>query len=130
MPRSPLSALCACTCAVLLAACQSSVAPTLLPPPPPDQPISIEISGPSQINNEGSFSWEAIAFGGSGAYRYQWEVTRQGQPPTISIERTVSLRVTDVDGDMMLRLTVTSGSQANAASFGVRNCIGGCDARK
>jgi len=127
MYRFPLHALAAFACAALLAACQSSVAP-LLPPPPPDQPVWFEISGPSRIDANGSFSWEAIAFGGSGDYRYHWDVTRQAgqQAATATNGRMLSLPVTGTDGDMVLKVTVTSGTQTNVASFGVRNCIGGC----
>jgi len=134
MHRFPLPALHACTtCAVLLVGCQSPVAPvqTTAPRPPaqPAQPtLSFEISGPSRIDTNGPFSWVAFAFGGSGQYQYRWEVTRQGeqQPTTTTSERGLSLLVTDSDGDMVLRLTVTSGNQTRVESLAVRNCIGGC----
>ena len=134
MHRFPLPALYACTaCAALLVGCQSPVAldQTTAPRPPaqPTQPtLSFEISGPSQIDTNGPFSWVAFAFGGSGQYQYRWEVTRQGeqQPSATTNERGLSLLVIDTDGDMVLRLTVTSGNQTKVASFGVRNCIGGC----
>jgi len=130
MRRFPLPALCAyTTCAVLLVGCQSPVAP--VPPPPPveqGQSLSFQISGPSQIDAGGSFSWEAFAFGGSGAYQYQWEVTRlAGQQYTAGSERKLSLHVLDTDGDLVLRLTVTSGNQTRVQNLGVRNCIGGCN---
>jgi len=134
MPRFPLPALRACTtCAVLLVGCQSPVAPVQStaprPPAQPTQPtLSFEISGPSQIDTNGPFSWVAFAFGGSGQYQYRWDVTRQAgqQPITTSSERGLSLLVTDSDGDMVLRLTVTSGNQTRVESLAVRNCIGGC----
>jgi len=138
MRRFPLAALRGCaTYAVLLVGCQSTVAPDLsTPPPPPAQPsLSFEISGPSRIDANGPFGWEAFAFGGSGAYHYQWEVTRQaGQQATATqaalttTERKLSLLVTETDGSMVLRLTVTSGNEVRVESFDVRNCIGGCDA--
>jgi hypothetical protein len=129
MRRFPLPALHACTCAVLLIGCQSAVAPVQpTPPPPPSQSLSFEISGPSQIDAGGQFTWEAIAFGGSGAYQYQWEVTRlAGQQYTAGSERKLSLHVLDTDGDLVLRLTVTSGNQTRVQNHGVRNCIGGCN---
>jgi len=134
MHRFPLPALYACTaCAALLVGCQSPVAldQTTAPRPPaqPTQPtLSFEISGPSQIDTNGPFSWVAFAFGGSGQYQYRWDVTRQAgqQPITTSSERGLSLLVTDSDGDMVLRLTVTSGNQTRVESLAVRNCIGGC----
>lgn len=131
MRHFPLFALRGCaTCAVLVG-CQSAVAPLLpTPPPPPAQSfLSVEIAGPSRIDAKGSFSWEAYAFGGSGDYRYRWEVTRQaGQPATPpTLERKLSLLVTETDGNLVLKLTVTSGNQARVESVAVRNCIGGCD---
>ena len=134
MHRFPLPALRACTtCAVLLVSCQSPVAlnqtTATRPPAQPTQPgLSFEIAGPSQIDTNGPFSSEAFAFGGSGQYQYWWEVTRQGeqQPTTTTSGRKLSLLVIDTDGDMVLRLTVTSGNQTRVESLAVRNCIGGC----
>ncbi len=133
MRRFPFPALLACTtCAVLLVGCESPVAlhqsTSSTPPPPTQQSLSFEIAGPSQIDADGTFSWDAFAFGGSGQYQYRWEVTRQGeqQPTTTTSEQGLSLLVTDSDGDMVLRLTVTSGNQTRVESLAVRNCIGGC----
>jgi hypothetical protein len=130
MRRFPFHALHACTCAVLLVGCQSTFEPVPpAPPAAPQQSLSFEIAGPSQIDATGSFSWEAFAFGGSGAYQYQWDVTRLAgqQFVTTNTERKLSLFVADGDGDMLLTLTVTSGNEIRVQRFGVRNCIGGCD---
>jgi len=129
MRRSLFHALRACTCAALLVGCESAVAPVHPTPPPPAQSLSFEIAGPSRIDATGSFSWEAFAFGGSGAYQYQWDVTRLAgqQFVTTNTERKLSLFVADADGDMLLTLTVTSGNEIRVQRFGVRNCIGGCD---
>jgi hypothetical protein len=130
MRRFPLPALCAyTTCAVLLIGCQS---PVELPPPrrsPPSAPsVSFEIAGPSRIDAGGSFTWVAFAFGGSGTYQYRWEVTRHGgQQLTTGSERSLSVHVLETDGDLVLRLTVTSGDQTRVQNLGVRNCIGGCN---
>ncbi len=130
MRRFPLPALHAgITCAALLVACQS---PVELPPPRQSPPsassVSFEIAGPSRIDAGGSFTWVAFAFGGSGAYQYRWEVTRHaGQELTTGSEQSLSLHVLETDGDLVLRLTVTSDNQSRAQSFGVRNCIGGCN---
>lgn len=120
--------------AVLLVACQSTVDPG---PTPPllshESSLSLEIAGPSRIDAQGTFSWKAFAFGGSGEYRYRWEVTRQAgqqsvtqQATTTSLDRELSLLVTETDGSLVLRLTVTSGNQVKVESFAVRNCIRGC----
>ena len=127
MRRLPLHAYAAC--AVLLIGCKSadtfaSVPPA--PPPPAGQSLSLEISGPSQIDAKGSFSWEAYAFGGSGAYQYEWVVTSSvGEFIAGGTERELSLLVTDNE-DFVLTLTVSSGGQERVESLEVRNCIGGC----
>lgn len=129
MRRFPLLALHVCTGAVLLIGCEAAVAPVPPAPPlPPSQSLSFEIGGPSRIDANGSFSWEAFVFGGSGAYQYRWEVTRQagGQITAATSERTLSLLVAEADGDIVLTLTVTSGNEVRVRSFAVRNCIGGC----
>jgi len=127
MLRFPLHAY--TTCAVLLIGCQSALAPRPpAPPAPPDPSLSFEIAGPYQIDVNGAFSWEAFAFGGSGVYEYQWLVTnRIGQLIGSATDRTLSLLVDDTDGDLLLTLTVTSGSQSRVATIGVRNCVGGCN---
>jgi len=130
MRRLPLPALHACTCAVLLIGCQSAVEPIQQAPPrPPSQSLSFEISGPSQIDADGPFSWEVFAFGGSGQYQYQWRVTPlAGQQLTTTTNgQKLSLLVADGDGDMLLTLTVTSGNEIRVERFAVRNCIGGCE---
>ena len=133
MRRFPFPALLACTaCAVLLVGCESPAAlhqsTSSTPPTPTQQSLSFEISGPSQIDADGTFGWEAFAFGGSGQYQYRWEVTRQArqQPTTTTTGPGLSLHVTDTDGDIVLRLTVTSGAQTRVETLAVKNCIGGC----
>jgi len=132
MRRFPFPALLACTtCAVLLVGCESPVAlhqsTSSTPPTPTQQSLSFEIAGPSRIDTNGTFSWGAFAFGGSGQYQYRWEVTRQaGQATTTTSGPSLSLHVTDTDGDIVLRLTVTSGTQTRVETLAVKNCIGGC----
>jgi hypothetical protein len=133
MRRFPFPALLACTtCAVLLVGCESPVAlhqsTSSTPPPTTQQSLSFEIAGPSQIDADGTFSWDAFVFGGSGQYQYRWEVTRQAgqQPTTTTTGPGLSLHVTDTDGDIVLRLTVTSGTQTRVETLAVKNCIGGC----
>ena len=129
MRHFPLHALRACTCAALLVGCKSTFEVVPQPPPPPPA-LSFQIAGPSRIDVSGSFRWEALARGGSGAYQYQWEVTRlAGRVPTTTpatTEQALSLLVAASDGDMFLTLAVTSGKERRVERFGVKNCIGGC----
>src|SRR3954465_1976624 len=126
MRRFPLHAY--ATCAALLIGCESPVAVMPPAPTPHSEPsLSVEISGPSQIDANGLFSWAAFAFGGSGPYRYDWTVTSQsGKSFMKATQKKLSVRVEDTDGDLLLTLTVASGSQQSVETFGVRNCIGGC----
>jgi len=130
MHRSPLSAFGVCTtCVVLLMGCESPVAPQHPASPPPAQPaLSVEITGPSQIDAEGTANWNAFAFGGSGSYQYEWVITRQaGEPLTrTATGPRLSLLVTSGDGDLLVSLSVSSGNESNGRSFRVRNCVGGC----
>jgi len=130
MHRFPLSALGVCTtCVVLLVGCDSPVAPHQPAPPPPAQSsLSFEISGPSQIDAEGTVHWNAFAFGGSGSYQYRWDVTRQAgnQPTSTATGPRLTLLVAAGDGDVVVSLSVTSGNESLTQSFRVRNCIGGC----
>ena len=130
MHRFPLSALGVCTtCVVLLVGCDSPVAPHQpAPPPPPPSSLSFEITGPSRIDAEGSFNWNAFAFGGSGQYQYGWEVTRQAgnQPTSTATDSRLTLFVAGGDGDVVVSLSVTSGNESKTQNFRVRNCIGGC----
>ena len=133
MRRYPFSALGICsTCVVLLAGCESTVAPILPPPPAGNPALSFEITGPIRIDAEGTFNWNAYAFGGSGEYQYRWEVTRQsGTPLTTSVTGPyLSLLVTTADGDLQVSLSVSSGTESSGRSFNVRNCVGGCPVRR
>ena len=132
MRRSPLSAFGVyATCFVLLVGCEAPVEPQqpVTPQPPPAQSsLSFEISGPSVIDTEGSFSWNAFAFGGSGAYQYQWDVTRQAgtRGTSTATGARLTVLVAAGDGDVVVSLRVTSGTESLTQNFRVRNCIGGC----
>jgi hypothetical protein len=129
MRRSPLHAY--ATCAVLLIGCKSPVA---IDPPAsshvPDSSLSFEITGPSRIDTNDFYSWSAFAFGGSGTYEYNWLVTnRAGQHIMTAATSRLSLRAEAADGDLLLTLTVASGSRRRVGAVRVRNCIGGgCEA--
>ena len=126
MYRIPRIAIPACATLFLLA-CESG---SFDPPPPPPQSasraLSFEISGPSQIHAEGTYSWEAFAFGGTGEYQYQWDVTRRAGIVTTMTQKKLSLHILESDGNFSLKLTVTSGAQAISQNRDVRNCISAC----
>ncbi len=130
MRRLQLHALRACTTsALVLVGCRSTFE---LGPSTPSQEtaLSVEIGGPSRIDTAGNVTWEGYAFGGSGTYQYRWDVTHQAsqQSGTTTNGRRLSFVVSANDGDYLLNLTVTSGTQARIQSLEVRNCVGGCRA--
>lgn len=136
MRRFPLPALLGCTiCAVLLVGCGSPIGPYhATRSASADPTLSFQIGGPSRIDAAGLFSWEVFAlYGGSGVYQYQWEVTHLGGPQAatripagVTTEPRLSLLVSENGGNMLVRLTVTSGDQVRVGNFVVKNCIDGC----
>ena len=127
MYRIPRLAVPVCATLFLLG-CESPVA---APPPPPQPPppvqLSVEITGPSEIRAEGTYSWQAFAMGGSGAYQYQWDVTSHagGAVRTMTGPK-LTLHVLEADGDFSLTLTVTSGAAVRSDNRDVSNCINRC----
>src|SRR2546430_9068136 len=104
MRRFPLHALRACTCAVLLVGCQSTVAPIVLPASPPTPPVSVEISGPSRVDAKGPYRWEAFAFGGSRGFCFRLVVMRQAGDSMANTLQTLLLLLTHPAGGHGLTL--------------------------
>lgn len=86
---------------------------TLYPPPPP--PLSVWISGLGSVCDTGYYVWEAMPSGGTGEYEYQWEEYVMGGMITWGNEKTQGLYLDPQDGDIQLRVIVTSGSEVQDA---------------
>lgn len=127
MYRIPRLAVAGCATLFLLG-CESPIPPqhSITEPASPAL-LTVEIIGPSQINAEGTYSWEAFVYGGSGAYQYQWDVTRHASGAVTTVtQRNVTLHVVRSDGDFSLKLTLTSGADTRSQNLDVTNCISAC----
>lgn len=92
--------------------------------------FAASVSVPSQFNASTTLTWTAKAFGGSGAYAYQWSYrvygsntwTNFGSGGT-SASRTVSTATSSFD----VRVTVTSGGLTTSAQRAVTNTSTGTE---
>jgi hypothetical protein len=112
--------------AIELGAMNPFAAPTYVPPPPG---LSVGINGPTWIEDEGQYSWQAVPANGSGGYSCAWEfsedaITWYG----VGSSQTYQTYVSELDEPYFwLRATVIDGtgdSAANAKKITV--AIGGC----
>jgi hypothetical protein len=109
-----------------LGAMDPFVAPTYNPP---SNPLSVNISGPTYIETEGAYTWEAIPDGGDGTYAYTWEFSSDGSSwATVSSSKTYSTYVSEADEpSFYLRVIVESGDgQSDIDTQKVTVAIGGC----
>ena len=124
-------------------ACRPEAAVGIVTPPPPPppleslQPLAVEVYGVSRVLRPGTYFYQATASGGSGEYQFRWEVSsgpvaaavRTEPPETVTYvtpDGYYMLHIGSGDGDLMVRVTVTAGSEQTTRSIFVRNCIGGC----
>jgi subtilisin len=91
-------------------------------------PLSVFIDGETYITSPDEYEWEAFPSGGDGQYEYQWAVRyveHGGGWGNLGTERTQKLNVAQGDGDIELRVTVTSGGETTQSPpFRVTNSIG------
>jgi hypothetical protein len=87
--------------------------------------LTAYIQGPDDIWFPGTYTWEAMPFGGSGNYTYRWEITYDRYPgmwSSFGDEKTVSTRVEDnYMGSFSVRVTVMSGAKQVATELWVIN---------
>lgn len=88
---------------------------------PPSPPITVYIDGPTYISDPGLYQYEAFASGGNGSYTYQWAIQYPeigGGWGNLDTSKTQDLNIGEGDGDIQLRVTVTSaGGTAQAVIF-------------
>jgi subtilisin family serine protease len=93
----------------------------IAPPPPP---LTVSITGPSQITHKGTYTWTASADGGTGGYTYQWSVDYDSGPHyQLGTASSQPLTVYGDDGNFTMSVTVTSGGSQASDSQYVYNCI-------
>jgi len=86
-------------------------------------PLAVTVSGPTRIDQKGTYTWTASASGGSGIYSYQWVADYASGSSTLGTQATQQLTVYPDDGSFTIRVTVTGGGTVTS-SLSVTNCIG------
>ncbi|MGH7459228.1 MAG: hypothetical protein ACREKN_09160 [Longimicrobiaceae bacterium] len=90
-------------------------------------PVSVYIEGEGYITTAGSYQYEAMPAGGDGSYTYQWEI----RYPDIGVgwdnlgtSKTQDLNIDEEEGDIELRVTVTSAGETAQTTRYITNAIG------
>lgn len=81
----------------------------------PPGSFAVEINGPTQLSQPGTFMWQANASGGSGSFTYQWEIRYPeigGGWGNLGTSKTQYVMVAEADGDIELRVSVLSGAES------------------
>lgn len=89
--------------------------------------FAVSITGPGSVSSSGSYTWQASPTGGDGAYAYQWSVYHYayGYATQLGTGSSQTLYVTAGEGDFEVRVTVTSGGNAQTATRYLSNTGGG-----
>jgi hypothetical protein len=91
-----------------------------------DRYTTVDISGPSYIDVQDTYTWEAMPVDGDGSYSYQWYVYwyNTGSWQTLGTSKTQSLAIMQEDGDFDMRVDVVSGDENASDTQFVYNAIG------
>jgi hypothetical protein len=91
-----------------------------------NEPPSVYISGPTLIQDAGTYTWQANPSGGNGSYAYQWYVHYfiNGNTDPLGTSQTQDLYV-DAFCDFEMQVQVTSGSEIGSNTLYVTNQVGG-----
>ncbi len=81
-------------------------------PPPPPPTLTVSISGPSHMGFKESGTFSANVSGGTGSYSYTWK--RNGH--VVSHSSSVNIGMGGSETDILVGLTVVSGTQTESAS--------------
>ena len=88
---------------------------------PNPTPLSVYISGPSEIYGGGTYTWNAVAQGGNGSYSYQWQYRAASSSTWTNVgtnSSSYSRTLGNLGGSFYLRVTVTSGgAQAGSGDY-------------
>jgi hypothetical protein len=90
--------------------------------------VAGEVDGPRWINQDGYYSWNSSASGGTAPYTYRWEINFDRYSSWGFIggnSNTVSFGVSPDDGSFQLRLTITSNDGQTAVGGAYVNVSGG-----
>lgn len=89
--------------------------------------LSVYIEGETYITTAGTYRYEAMPSGADGSYTYQWEVRYPeigGGWGNLGMSKTQDLNIAEGDGDIELRVTVTSAGEAAQSTLNITNSIG------
>ncbi len=90
-------------------------------------PLSVYIEGETYVRDPGLYRYEAVPSGGNGSYTYQWEIRYPdigGGWGKLGTSKTQDLNIAEGDGDIELRVTVTSAGEAAQGAIRVTNSTG------
>ena len=88
--------------------------------------LSVTVDGPTHVENEGYYTYEAFPTGGGGNYTYEWEVKIQGLFTPLGTGKTQSYYIAEGTGEIFMYVTVTSASGTKREFKYTTNGIG-CD---
>jgi hypothetical protein len=96
------------------------------PLPQPEPSLSVSIDGPTYIDTEGTYTWEAVVSGGTGGYTYTWTYCPEGGSCSqVGTAKTYSRFVGSGDPSFSLDVDVTSGDGITGSdTIDVYVCIG------
>lgn len=89
-------------------------------------PLSLSVSGPTEITQAGTYTWYALVTGGLNPYTYSWDYCPAGgscSTVSTSGSYTRTIQVGDPNFDLLLR--VTSGPQSHSVLHSVCMTWGG-----
>jgi len=88
--------------------------------------LSVDISGPTLIQNAGTYTWQANPTGGDGSYSYQWSVHYyiNNTDEQLGTDQTQDLYV-DQFCNFQMQVDVTSAGMEASNTFYVQNEVGG-----
>ncbi len=92
-------------------------------------PPTVGISGTTEIDTKGTYTWSASVSGGDGSYTYQWVLREDGGSDTNEGTSSTQARTVDSgDANFWWILSVTSAGLTTKDSLYIYNCIGnpGC----
>lgn len=90
--------------------------------------LEVEIDGPSHVDYAGDYTYTAYASYGVGGYTYSWTVYRPqtGYTQMATTTNQATIHIGEGEGEAMMYVTVTSGSEVVSTSKFTTNGIG-CD---
>lgn len=90
-------------------------------------PLSVYIDGETYVRDPGLYRYEAFPSGGNGLYTYQWAVRYPdigGGWGNLGTSKTQDLNIAEGDGDIELRVTVTSAGETAQSTIYITNATG------